>query len=179
MDWNRRMIVLITPMVLAHPLHPSKSRSRNTRRNMRVGWCVFPWRPWFWPIYYIWQIHISNQKALSKRHTCQKLAWPCWCVGWHDTVIISCLVSNVPFKRKIQYSLYHNMDICTMWHCALVSYTSSQSIGLVWVCALLWCWVSLGVPSYSNPLWFSSWYLWLILGFIAQIAPLSFETATP
>ena len=35
------MGVLITPMALAHPLHPIKSRSRNKRQNLWVG-CVFP-----------------------------------------------------------------------------------------------------------------------------------------
>ena len=51
------------------------------------------------------------------------LVWPCWCVGWNNTVIISWLVSNVHFNCIIQYSLYHNRDIGTMWHCALVSCT--------------------------------------------------------
>ena len=50
------------------------------------------------------------------------------------------------FSCKVQYSLYHNMDIGTMWHCALVSSTPSQSIGLVFGGALFWCWVSLGAP---------------------------------
>ena len=31
---------LIAPMALAHPLHPIDNRSRNTRRNLWVGWCV-------------------------------------------------------------------------------------------------------------------------------------------
>ena len=38
------------------------------------------------------------------------------------------------------------MDIGTMWHFTLVSSTPSQSIGLPFVCALFWCWVSLGAP---------------------------------
>ena len=36
---------LITPMALAHPLHPIGSRSRHKRRNLWVGWSV--WRYWF------------------------------------------------------------------------------------------------------------------------------------
>ena len=31
---------LITPMALAHPLHPIDNWSRNRRRNLWVGWCV-------------------------------------------------------------------------------------------------------------------------------------------
>ena len=50
------------------------------------------------------------------------------------------------FSCIVQYSLYHNMDIGTMWHCTLVSSTPSQSMGLVLGCALFWCWVSLGAP---------------------------------
>ena len=58
---------------------------------------------------------------------------------------ITYLVSNVYFNCIVQDSLYSNMDIGTMWHCALISCTPSQSIGL-FLCALLWCWVSLCAP---------------------------------
>ena len=43
------------------------------------------------------------------------------------------------------------MDISTMWHCALVSCTPPQSIGLVFGCAPFWCWVSLCV-TFTSPL---------------------------
>ena len=69
--------------------------------------------------------------------------WPWWCVGWYDTVIVSCLVSNVHFSCIVQDSLYHTMGIGTMWHCALASCASLQSIGLFFGCALFWCWMSL------------------------------------
>ena len=38
---------LISPMALAHPLHPIDNRSRNKRRNLWVGWCVSSWCSWF------------------------------------------------------------------------------------------------------------------------------------
>ena len=38
---------LITPMALAHPLHPIDNRSRNKRRNLWVGRCVSSWWPSF------------------------------------------------------------------------------------------------------------------------------------
>ena len=65
------------------------------------------------------------------------MIWCCYCF---------CLVSSVYFSCIVQYSLYHNMDIDTMWHFTLVSSTPSQSIGLIFGCALFWCWVSLGAP---------------------------------
>ena len=34
---------LITPMALAHPLHPINSRPKNKRRNLWVGRCVSSW----------------------------------------------------------------------------------------------------------------------------------------
>ena len=43
------------------------------------------------------------------------------------------------FNCIVQYSLYLNMDIGTMLNCTLVSSTQSQSIGLVFECALFWC----------------------------------------
>ena len=52
------------------------------------------------------------------------------------------LGSKCTFSCIVQYSLYHNMDIGTIWHCTLVNNTPSQSIGLVFGCALFWCWVS-------------------------------------
>ena len=62
----------------------------------------------------------------------------CPSIVWFDTVIVSCLVSSVHFSCIIHYCLYHNMDIDTMWHCALVSNTESQSIGLFFgVCVVL------------------------------------------
>ena len=74
--------------------------------------------------------------------------WPWRCVGRYDIdiVIISCLVSNVYFNCIFLYPLYYDMDIGTMWHCALVSCTPARSLGLVFGCALFWCWVSLCVP---------------------------------
>ena len=51
------MGVLITLMVLVHPLHPIRIGPRNKRRNLWFEWCVFSWRPWFWPIYSICYIH--------------------------------------------------------------------------------------------------------------------------
>ena len=54
------MGVLMTPMALAHPLHPIKSRSRNKRRKLWVGWCVSSWRPWFWPVHSIYYIHTTH-----------------------------------------------------------------------------------------------------------------------
>ena len=60
----------------------------------------------------------------------------CWMI-WHDNVILCFLVSNVYFNYIVQNSLYHNMDKGTMWHCALVSCTPSQSVRLFFVCVVL------------------------------------------
>ena len=38
---------LIAPMALVHPLHPIDNRSRNSRRNLWVGWRVSSWWPLF------------------------------------------------------------------------------------------------------------------------------------
>ena len=46
LDSNRRVGVW-SLMALAHPLHPIDNRSRNQRRNLRVGLCVSSWWPWF------------------------------------------------------------------------------------------------------------------------------------
>ena len=52
-DWNmifgleQEVGSLIAPMALAHPPHPIDNRSRNRRRNLWVGWCVYSWWPLF------------------------------------------------------------------------------------------------------------------------------------
>ena len=65
------------------------------------------------------------------------MIWYCYCFLSGFKCTFSCIV---------QYSPYHNMDIGTMWHCTLISSTQSQSMGLVFGCALVWCWMSLGAP---------------------------------
>ena len=89
---------------------------------------------------------LSNQINFFLETCILKSVWPCWCIGWFDAVIVSCLVSSIHFNCIVQYSLYDNMDIGTIWHCALVSGTQPQSIRLFSGCALFWCWVSLWAP---------------------------------
>ena len=55
------------------------------------------------------------------------MIWYCYCFLSGFQCTFSCVV---------QYSLYHNMYIVTIWHCTLVSNTPSQSIGLVLGCVL-------------------------------------------
>ena len=54
-----------------------------------------------------------------------------------------CYFFPVWFNFTVQDYLCHNIDKSILWHCALVSCTPSQSIGLVLGCALFWGWVSL------------------------------------
>ena len=51
-----------------------------------------------------------------------------------------------------------------MWHCPLVICTPLQSIGLVVVRALFWCWVSL-----CDPFTISSWWFATIIGIVMAI----------
>ena len=53
---------------------------------------------------------------------------------------------DVHFNCIVQHSLYHKMDRGTMLLCTLVSSSPSQSIELVFGCALFWCWLSLSAP---------------------------------
>ena len=118
-------------MVLAHSIHSIKSRSRNKCRNLWVGWCVSSCWPWFWPMYFLWDIHTKVGVAMLV----YLIIWYCYCFLSGFKCTFSCI---------IQYSLYHNMDTGTKWHCTLVSSFPSQSIGLFCGCALFWSCVSLG-----------------------------------
>ena len=132
------MGVLITPMTLAHHLHPIGSRSENKHRNMWAGWCVSSWRPLIWSIYFIYYIHTIY-------YSCTLGSWNKLLVrdiqtkSWygHNGVLDDMILLFFPvlFQMYISIvqirSLYnHNVEIGTMWRCALVSCTL-QSFGMV------------------------------------------------
>ena len=83
--------VLITPMALAHPLHPIRSRSKNKLWILWVGWCASSLRPWFWSVHSIYHMHtiyysctLSNWNKLCLRDIHTKnvtimLCWMIWC----------------------------------------------------------------------------------------------------
>ena len=119
------MGVLITPMALAHLLHPIKSRSRISAETCWFG-NVFPpddlvsgpCTPFIIYIPHIIAAFLLLQYTLSKRHTYQKLVWPCWCIGWFDTVWF-----QVHFRLYVpvfSMSWYGNRYL---WHGTLVSST--------------------------------------------------------
>ena len=119
------MGVLITPMTLAHPLHPIKSRSRNKCRNLWVGWCVSSSRPWFWPMHSIYYIHtthysgiLTNQIILFLRDIHTK-SW-CGHAGVLDDLILCGF--RCAFSCMFQYSLCYGMDIGT---CDIVHWSTA------------------------------------------------------
>ena len=130
---------LITPMGLAHSLHPIRSRLRNKRRNLWDGWHVSSLQPWFWSVYSIYyHIHtmyysciLCNWNKLFLRDRCipsvgvaMTVYWMIWyyysfLLGFKLYVYLYCIVNDF---------LYHNMDTGTMWHCTLVRCTPSLSV---------------------------------------------------
>ena len=111
------MGVLITPMALAHPLHPIKSRFGNKPRNLWVGWCVSSWRPWFWPVHYIfYYIHtthfsriLTNKNILFLRDIHTK-SWYGHAGVLDDLILCG---YRCAFSCMFQYSLCHGMNIGT------------------------------------------------------------------
>ena len=150
------MGVLITPMTLAHPLHPIeyhwiiKSRSRNKHRNLWVGWCVSSWRPWFWPVHPIYYIHTTHYSRILNNQN-KLFLWDIHNKSWYghagvlDDVILFGL--KCAFSCMVQYSLCHGMDICT---CDIVHWSSAPhhriAYRTIFGCALFWCWLSLCAP---------------------------------
>ena len=59
--------------------------------------------------------YTNHSSSCWQTFTCQELVWLWRCVGWYDTVILSCLVWNVYFNRIVQNSLHRDMDIGNMW----------------------------------------------------------------
>ena len=123
--------------ILSIPLKAGRGISAETW----VGWCVSSWRPWFWPMYSTYYIHtkhygciISNWNKLFLRDMHAK-SW-CGHAGVLDDLILLLfpvwfhVYLYILYSCIVQYCLYHNMDIGTMWHCTLVSSTPPQSIRL-------------------------------------------------
>ena len=103
-------------MALAHPLHPIKIRSSDKRRKLLVGWCVFSWRPWFWPVHFIYHIHIThysriltNWNILFLRDIHTKSSYGH--AGVLDDLILCGF--RCAFSCMFQYSLCHGLDIGT------------------------------------------------------------------
>ena len=112
-------------MALAHPLHPIKSRSRNKRRNLWVGWCVSSWRPWFWSVHSIYCIHtthysriLTNSNIFLLRDIHTKSCFD------HAGVVDDLILCGFwcAFSCMFQYSLCHGMDIGT---CDIVHWSAA------------------------------------------------------
>ena len=119
------MGVLITPMALAHPLHPIKSRSRNKRRNLWVGWCVSSWRPWFWPVHSIYYIHTTHYSRILTNQNMFFLR-DIHANSWygHAGVLDDLILCGFrcAFSCMFQYSLCHGMDVGT---CDIVRWSAA------------------------------------------------------
>ena len=98
--------------------------------TLKVPWCLA-------------RFHIA---AISS-HVVWKHIQTCW---WQNISKLSQQRAGQKFEiySAYRYIAEHQMimDIGTLWHCALVSCTPSQYIGLVLGCALVWCLVSLCAP---------------------------------
>ena len=82
---------LITPMALAHPLHPISSRSSNKRRNLGVGRCVSSW----WPLF-------------PSRNSCVNLFYLYVCILYTSSVIGRIYTLYI-------YIYYQHWWSCTKW----------------------------------------------------------------
>ena len=90
-------------------------------------------------------LHSIRSRWTSERRN----LWVGWCISswwsWFWPVYSNYYVfSNVYFSCIVHASLCHYMNIGTVWHCALVSCTSSKSIELL--LAVHCSGVSLGAP---------------------------------
>ena len=74
-------------------------------------------------------LYYSNEAINDKQYWLETWSVKIICTVWYA---ISVLVRITPdtFVCIVQYFIYHNMDIGTVWHCTLVSSTPSKSIGL-------------------------------------------------
>ena len=141
-DYSRRMGVLITPMTLAHPLHPIESGSRNKRLTLWFGWCVSSWRPCFWPvhsIYYIHTTHCSRTLTYGNKLFLRDIHTNSWYdhAGVLDDLILSGF--RRAFSCVVQYSLCHGMDIgtCDIVHWSATPYHRKAYRTVFGVCVVL------------------------------------------
>ena len=138
-----------------------------------MGWMMYSsWRPGFWSLYsinhYIHSIHYScilstrnkpflrDIYILIKKMSFGVSMTVCWMIWYCNSFLY---VFKCIFSCIVQDSLYHIMDKGTMWYCALVSCTQSQSIELLLGvrCSGVECDVS--APEYSLRIWDWTCYL--------------------
>ena len=69
-------------------IHPIRNRFRNKRRNMWFGLCVSPWRPWFWPVYFIYYIRTIYYSSFLRNQN-KLFLWDIHAKRWcdHDGVL--------------------------------------------------------------------------------------------
>ena len=109
---------LIAPMALAHPLHPIDNRSRNRRRNMRVGWCVSYW----WPLF-------PSRNSVLRRLVSwiNRLPPACWSTFWKSIFKhqLGCRIDILDsissffciLTYAIIYVLIHHIILATLQKC--------------------------------------------------------------
>ena len=138
------MGVLISPLALAHPLHPIKSRSRNKRWNLWVGWCVSSWRHWFWPVHCIYYMHTTNYSRILTNWNINFLR-DIHTKSWygHAGVLDDLMLCGFrcAFSCIFQYSLCHGMDIGTCdivhWSAAPHNRIANRTVFSVYVVLVL------------------------------------------
>ena len=90
---------------------------------------------------------VSHNFVFGLRHISVAWFWNLYIIVWKCVWCVMLGSFCVPFtnsliKFYVITIIINTKSVGTTRHCSLVSSTPSQSVGLVFGCALFWCWVS-------------------------------------
>ena len=144
-------------MALAHPPRPIRSRSRNKRQNMWVGWYASSWWSWFWSVYSIhYYIHTTYYICILIEMIKINSFWRVGVVCMVCRMIRYCYPFLLGFECIFKS---YSSRFAIIWYCSLVGCTLSEFIWLVLGCVLFWRWVSFSVPFTNSLNAIASWWL--------------------
>ena len=116
-------------MALAHPPRPIRSRSRNKRQNMWVGWYVSSWWSWFWSVYSIhYYIHTTYYICILIEMIKINSFWRVGVVCMVCRMIRYCYPFLLGFECIFKS---YSSRFAIIWYCSLVGCTLSEFIWLV------------------------------------------------
>ena len=89
--------------------------SRNKRRNLWVGWCVSPWRPWFWSVYLIYY-YIHN------------MYYSCFLSIWNELFLIAIYIPRIGVAMTMCWIRWYCYSFMLAFKCMFLLYSSGVSI---------------------------------------------------
>ena len=148
-DWRA---ITLKALSVQH-LYPIRSRSKNKRWNLWVGWCASSWRPRFWSVHsinYLYTYHVSYLRSKKFKYKLFRrdiylpivgVVMPvCWMIWYCYSYLPAFKYIFQLYSSGFSLSWYGYRRAATLCIGQLRPITDP---GLFFGCVLFWCWVPL------------------------------------